>query len=304
MSDRSPLRAWLELLRAPNLLTVPGDPLAGFLLASKAGASADLTRAIPCAAAAVLLYAGGLISNDVFDLEEDRRDRPHRPLPSGRISKRAATAATAALFALGIGAAAISGAVPAMIAGVITALVVVYCAGAKRVPVLGPLVMGLCRGASLMLGASALGVEAMRLPVPILAAGGLTLYVAAVTAVAAREMSGSSPGWKALAPCVVMLVWLPFISHLGPGAATPPFAVIAQGLGLMTALFIGTRGIDIQRQSDPRLIARGIGTFIRALLPAQASLAVAGAVPGVYVAAALLVLWPVSAIVGRRFYSS
>jgi hypothetical protein len=154
-----------------------------------------------------------------------------------------------------------------------------------------------------MLGASAVGVEALRLPVPILAAGGLTLYVAAVTAVAAREMSGSSPGWKALAPCAVLLVWLPFISHIGPAAGTP-FAVAAQGLGLIIGIFMGTRGIDIMRRTDPRSISRGVGSFIRALLVAQASLAVAGAFPGVYVAAALLVLWPVSAIIGRRFYSS
>ena len=30
----STLRTWLQLFRAPNLFTVPGDPLAGYLLAS------------------------------------------------------------------------------------------------------------------------------------------------------------------------------------------------------------------------------------------------------------------------------
>ena len=31
---KSATHTWLQLLRAPNLFTVPGDPLAGFLLAS------------------------------------------------------------------------------------------------------------------------------------------------------------------------------------------------------------------------------------------------------------------------------
>ena len=39
---RSKLGAWLQLLRAPNLLTVPGDPLAGFCLVW--AGSPDVTR--------------------------------------------------------------------------------------------------------------------------------------------------------------------------------------------------------------------------------------------------------------------
>ena len=41
-------------------------------------------------AASTALYASGVVLNDVFDLEQDRQDRPDRPLPSARISLRAA----------------------------------------------------------------------------------------------------------------------------------------------------------------------------------------------------------------------
>ncbi len=302
-SPPSTLRAWLELVRVPNLFTVPGDPVAGFLLASQPDAWADLTRVVPCAAAALFLYAAGLITNDLFDLREDLRDRPARPLPSGRVSVRAAKLAALALFALGLGAAAFAGLVAAYVACTLMGAIVLYNSVGKRRVVWGPINMGVCRGLALALGASAAGPEALRSPAVLIAAGGLALYIAAVTVVASREMSGAAPGWKALLPCAVLLLWLPAMSAIGPSAGTPRQA-IAQALGVAAGIFVGTRGIDIRRQTHPVRIARGIGSFIRALLPAQASLAVAGAMPGLFVGGALLLLWPISAWAGRRFYSS
>jgi len=35
----------------------------------------------------ILLYIGGVALNDYFDFEEDKKQRPNRPLPSGRIPK-------------------------------------------------------------------------------------------------------------------------------------------------------------------------------------------------------------------------
>ena len=41
-------------------------------------------------ASSSFLYMAGVVLNDFFDLELDLRERPDRPLPSGRISPRAA----------------------------------------------------------------------------------------------------------------------------------------------------------------------------------------------------------------------
>jgi 4-hydroxybenzoate polyprenyltransferase len=66
-------------LRLPNLFTVPGDPIAGFLLACGAAnqrvALLDYRVAF-AVIASLCLYSAGLVMNDLFDLEEDRRDRP------------------------------------------------------------------------------------------------------------------------------------------------------------------------------------------------------------------------------------
>ncbi|MGV9888940.1 UbiA family prenyltransferase, partial [Streptomyces sp. NPDC003395] len=88
MSPR--LRAWAELLRLPALCTVPGDVLAG---AAAAGVRPD-RRTLLAVGASVCLYEAGMALNDWADRAEDAVDRPHRPLPSGRV--RPAAALTAA----------------------------------------------------------------------------------------------------------------------------------------------------------------------------------------------------------------
>ncbi|RMI33163.1 UbiA family prenyltransferase, partial [Streptomyces triticirhizae] len=81
-------RAWLELVRGPAALTVPGDALAG----SAAGRAPARNTALAMASS-VCLYWSGMALNDWADRAEDARDRPHRPLPSGRIAPAAALGA-------------------------------------------------------------------------------------------------------------------------------------------------------------------------------------------------------------------
>ncbi len=91
------LTPYVQLLRLPNLFTAMADVAMGFLFvrASWAWNPAPINlRPIGAwvlallALASALLYAAGVVLNDVFDLERDRRERPERPLPSGRVSLR------------------------------------------------------------------------------------------------------------------------------------------------------------------------------------------------------------------------
>ncbi|MEA3189035.1 MAG: hypothetical protein QOD99_2865, partial [Chthoniobacter sp.] len=72
------LRTWLQLFRAPNLFTVPGDPLAGYLLVVRGSFNGAV---LPAIGASICFYAAGLLMNDLADFAEDRRERPERPLP-------------------------------------------------------------------------------------------------------------------------------------------------------------------------------------------------------------------------------
>ena len=176
--------AWLRLLRLPNLLTVPGDILAGFLLAPSA-AWMDWGRLALAIPAGVLLYAAGLILNDLFDYAEDLRDRPQRPLPSRAISREAAATVALVFLWLAAFAAAFAGALPVAIPLIVC--VILYNIGVKRHRFLGPLLMGACRSGNLLLGAAAASASAFLSPAPVAAAVLLGLYIAAVTRLARDE---------------------------------------------------------------------------------------------------------------------
>ena len=155
------LKPWFRLVRLPNLLTVPGDTAAGFLLASAAlGALPPLGTAFAAAGATLCLYVFGLILNDIVDVADDARERPERPLPSGAISVPQARMAAIAMALSGLNLALTAGRLALYAAAVLAALIILYNGGAKRIPVVGVLTMGLCRGTSLVLGALVLGMPA------------------------------------------------------------------------------------------------------------------------------------------------
>ena len=99
------------------------------------------------------IYAAGIVLNDPFDLEIDRVERPGRPLPSGRVSRRfAAWLGVASWRSAWPGGAERLGGEP-VVAALLAACVLAYDAGLKHT-VLGPQVMGACRGLNVLLGMS------------------------------------------------------------------------------------------------------------------------------------------------------
>ena len=79
-------RGWLVLSRLSNLPTIWTNVLAG---AIAAGGVLDL-RVAWAVVASSLLYTGGMILNDLWDMDHDRLHRPTRPLVSGEVSPKAA----------------------------------------------------------------------------------------------------------------------------------------------------------------------------------------------------------------------
>jgi 4-hydroxybenzoate polyprenyltransferase len=180
-------KAWLRLVRLPNLLTVPGDLLAGFLLAPTSSPldwGQFFLLALP---AGLLLYTAGLILNDLFGYAEDKRDRPERPLPSGQISRENAAAVALVFLWVAAFASAFFDALP--IALPLILCIVLYNLGGKRVPLLGPVLMGLCRAGNLLLGAAVIGkgLTPPLPPAPLIGAGVLGVYIAIVTHLARHE---------------------------------------------------------------------------------------------------------------------
>jgi len=304
-------RAWFALFRLPNLLTVPGDPAAGVLLAAGAyGMTVDWARAWPCLAAALCLYMAGLVSNDYFDRDLDAMERPERPIPSGLIRPAAALAVGLILTVAGLALAACAGRLALLIAALLAMSVWAYNIRLKHVPVLGPLAMGLCRGLSLLMGASVLGSEALfRTPV-LLAAGGLLLYIAAVTMIARLETASANPANKA--GRIGLLLWMPpfaiwmmlaalilggFAIPLRPSGFTYMLAgMAAVWPAIWCGLLMGT--------PTPSSVGQSIGALIRGLILVQAALCAMAGHPGDLPGLCLLAAFPLASWLGRCFAGS
>ncbi|NQZ58890.1 MAG: UbiA family prenyltransferase, partial [Lentisphaeraceae bacterium] len=152
-TKKNKLHSWLQLIRIPNLFTVPGDILAGHACVTLFSDFSLWRFALLCLCSA-LLYCGGLILNDCLDYNEDCRERPKRPLPSGAISVRDAYLAWITSTILALIICWFLSAASFYIALILTTLIILYNGPARKFPGVAFVIMGLCRGFNLLLGAS------------------------------------------------------------------------------------------------------------------------------------------------------
>ncbi len=185
MSD---YRAYAQLVRLPNLPSALADICLG-ALAANALPSHGLSFLCLLAASACL-YSAGMAWNDYFDREQDRRERPDRPLPSGRIAERQAVRVAIGLSVAGVLFALPVGKTSLWIALGLVGAILAYDGWLKRTW-MGPLAMGSCRVLNVLLGVSACG--------SLLGARGVYLglivgiYIAGVTWFARAEAKASNP---------------------------------------------------------------------------------------------------------------
>src|SRR6185503_954364 len=208
------LRTLLDLARISNLPTVWSNVLAGAMLGSKA---AGVLPVVVAGLSGSLLYSGGMLLNDAFDAEIDARERPERPIPSGRIGRTTVLGLGFGMLALSLGVLAVFASSASAMAGVAVALfVIVYDRWHKGIA-WSPVVMGCCRAGLYAMGAlavsSGLG-EAVLLP-----GASLLLYVVGLTHVARFEnTSAVGRTWPTLflfAPATVVVLTADWSRNLG-----------------------------------------------------------------------------------------
>ena len=193
---REQLWAYLQLMRPANIVTSWADILVGFaasgsvvILNEVVTGQATLVSLVPLVwlfIATTGLYGGGVVFNDVFDAELDAKERPERPIPSGRASRQGATWLGSLLLVVGVVAASQSW-LSATLAASVAFAALLYDALGKHHAFLGPLNMGVCRGGNLLLGVSA--VPAMVSERWFLALIPIA-YIAAITALSRGEVHG------------------------------------------------------------------------------------------------------------------
>lgn len=185
------LRAYLELVRLPNVFTAISNVLLGYWFVTPPPGNLAVLAALLAASSG--LYLAGIVLNDVFDVEIDRHERPQRPLPSGRVRVRTAALFGAELLLVGTALGWLAGylvgnSTCGAVATLLAAAVLLYDGWAKTTP-LGPAVMGLCRGLNVLLGMSAATAPWSNAQACV--AGGVGLYIVGVTWFARSEATQS-----------------------------------------------------------------------------------------------------------------
>jgi len=294
--------AHLRLMRPANIVTAVADILAGFAICGgAAGLIALGTEAIASPLFSPLLwlclstiglYGGGIVFNDVFDAELDRRERPERPIPSGLASIASAGTLASLLLAAGIGAAFMVSLSSGIIAAAVTSLAVLYNAWGKHQSWFGPVNMGLCRGGNLLLGASAVPLSLTEVwPLGLVP----VVYIAAVTTVSRGEVHGGNR--HALSSGAVL--YLAVLATLVTLAAMVPAGWHAAPFALLLAWLIFPPLARAWKTLDPRLVGKAVKAGVLSLIVLNSTLASIFA--GWQYGIAVLALLPLSLWFARTF---
>lgn len=290
---------WAQLVRLPAVFSVIAQVIAAALIAAggPSEALAAWPRVLLILLSAVAIYWSGMILNDLWDLDEDSRERPSRPLPSGWISLPQARAAAWGLCGLSIVAAAASGMVsldnrpttfaPALVAAALAIAVVLYNGPLKPTALAAPM-MGVCRALCFLLGAAplvTLGAAELLTPqvgfdAHLLAiAAGFGLYITGITTISRLETGMTAESQQrdlnvGLALALIGAAVLAFAPRVSPPDYVwlfRPDLRYAMLVGLIT-LPILLRGLKVNADPQPAAIQSLIRVGILNLIPYSAAL--------------------------------
>jgi hypothetical protein len=279
-SQSAGARAYIELLRLPAVFTAMADVAQGFLFTHPTLQPWPVFVALWLSSSS--LYLSGMVLNDVLDAELDKRERPRRPIPSGRIARATAARLGIGLLLFGILAGWVASAIagrfePGVIATALAALIVLYNAVLKPT-VLAPVAMGGCRMLNVLLGMSAAAANLPQLEpgsawqnAAWLVAAGIGVYIAGVTWFARTEADTSHRG-QLLLGTLVMLSGIGLVAWY-PAWIEPRLAVPGQW-GLFWLLICAIVGVRCGRAIlDPRagIVQQAVGNCLLSLIVIDAA---------------------------------
>lgn len=294
--------AYLQLMRPANIVTAIADILLGVFVAfaiAENGFFNDTAIAGKWGSLVLLLlstiglYGGGVVFNDYFDADLDAVERPERPIPRGDATKKGAALLGAALLAIGITTAFAVNNTSGTIAIVIAVLVLLYDSMAKHSAIVGPVVMGMCRGGNWLLGLSV---------IPAVLNGYWYLgfialiYIQGITLISRGEVNTANKGtlYSGLG-CyclvVVLLLGLFFVQGFSFWQCLPFFVLFA-GMVLPPAFKAVQKG-------DPMMARKAVKAGVISMIILDATIAAGFA--GWEIGLIILVLLPVSRWIGGYF---
>ncbi len=293
------LKGYLQLTRPANLPTAAADVLAGMVIS---GIVAIVNQSsfwnfeffLPffcLVLASVFLYAGGVVLNDVFDFQLDKKERPERPIPSSIVSLKSASIFGGILLILGIVLGLYVHVLSGSIALILALSILLYDGVSKKHTFFGPLNMGICRGLNLLLGMSVFGtlLQWEYAVVPV-------VYIAAITLISKGEVHGDNKkhivfsGMLYALVCGTLLVF----QHINGGIAfqTIPFI-------LLFAILIYTPLVKAFLNNSPGNIKKAVIGGVLSIIVLDAIMAVGFS--NWMVGIGILLLLPLSIILSKLF---
>jgi 4-hydroxybenzoate polyprenyltransferase len=292
-----------RLLRLPNVFTALADIGLG-LCATAALSPASVNDSFAWKAALLLaasgcLYMAGMVWNDYFDYEEDKRDRPFRPLPSGRVSRKQAFWIGLVLLSVGWASAATTGRNGALVGIALVGAILGYDARIKRTK-FGPVGMALCRFLNVLLGLSLADTSALPVVTRLHLALTVGIYIVGVTWFARTEEKRSDPkvlGRAALVMLTAALLALAVATRVPAGTSSVLFPYLLVVFGF----WVGGPVLAAVKKPTPDRVQAGVKRSIFGLVVLDALLA------SVFVGTwglLLVLLLPPALLLGKWVYST
>ena len=296
------LRQYLLLVRAPNTFTAPSNILAGYF-AVILPSYADVSHLTILMLSSILLYLSGIVFNDYFDIEEDRKERPFRPLPSGRVTKEKAFIIAVASMIMGNVLTFAVGTTSLVISIILSATVIAYDYRLKHT-LAGPFTMGAARFLNVFLGASPAlpallfsnnNFLIIRI---ILVSVSLFLYVLAISILSRMEVGATRSMQTVMGPFFIIFSVIALIVFAG-------LAMVFQiDLVVSLMLFAGTIVITFKRTIFQDYSSAGIQKAIKTMVLSIIVLdsAFVSGTAGLFYGLSTLLLIIPSIVLARKLY--
>jgi geranylgeranylglycerol-phosphate geranylgeranyltransferase len=260
----------LALIRVKTFVGVSVGVIAGARL-SGAITEVSLARLSGAAFVAGAVTACVNTVNDILDVTSDAVNKPHRPLPSGRVTSASATHFALVTAVLGLGVAAPLGVVEFGAATALLALGILYCHRMRDTVVFGNLLVAGLAGSPIVYGAY---IAAQRVTVKVLIATLVLVIFMAAFEVLKTYRDGAADrvaGYTTLATrydrryslglFVALVVATSTASLLPLTVGAGPAYVLVMGLGVVAPALAGAAFL-LHRRGDSTavlLVLRGMG---------------------------------------------
>jgi 4-hydroxybenzoate polyprenyltransferase len=284
------------------MFTVPSNILAGYF-AVILPSYANVSHLAILILSSLLLYLSGIVFNDYFDIEEDRKERPFRPLPSGKVAKQKAFIIAAASMLAGNILVFAVGAASVVISIILSVTIIAYNFRLKHT-IAGPFTMGAARFLNVFLGASPAfpallfsnnNILILRI---ILVSVSVFLYVIAISILSRMEIGATRSIQTVMCPFFIIFAVITMIIFAGL------VGVFKINLVVSLTLFAGTVIITFKQTIFKDYSSTGIQKSIKIMVLSIIildSVFVSGTAGLYYGLATLLLIIP-SIVLARKLY--